>query len=137
VEGRNFTEQDNESDKAPFVMIVNQAFVRALLSGRDPIGAKDSWLGKLVPRRRRCQDSKYHYLGDSNAARISTCPSARCYREDMNLAFYVRTKGEPDSVLFTLRAQTHASTPTSQCLTLPRSRSTSAHRSIRKKWLPA
>jgi ABC-type antimicrobial peptide transport system permease subunit len=33
------------------------------------------------------------------------------YREDMNLAFYVRTQGEPDSVVPTLRAQTRAIDP--------------------------
>ena len=32
-------------------------------------------------------------------------PFRQIYREDMNLAFYVRTQGDPDSVLSTLRAQ--------------------------------
>jgi len=36
VEGRNFTEADNEDDKSPAVMIVNEAFVRASLQAAIP-----------------------------------------------------------------------------------------------------
>jgi ABC-type antimicrobial peptide transport system permease subunit len=38
-------------------------------------------------------------------------PFRQIYREDMNLAFYVRTKGEPDFVLSTLRAQVRGLDP--------------------------
>jgi predicted permease len=105
VEGRNFTEQDNEDDKSPAVMIVNQAFVRRFFAGRDPIGARIHGWGSWFRVVGVAKDSKYHYLGESTPAYFYV-PFRQVFREDMNLAFYVRTKGEPDSVLSTLRAQT-------------------------------
>ena len=110
VEGRNFTEQDNEDPKSPAVMIVNQAFVRRFFAGRDPIGARIHGWGSWFRVVGVAKDSKYHYLGESTPAYFYV-PFRQIYREDMNLAFYVRTKGEPDSVLSTLRAQTQALDP--------------------------
>jgi len=104
VEGRNFTEQDNEDDKSPAVMIVNQAFVRRFFAGRDPIGTRIHGWGSWFRVVGVAKDSKYHYLGENTPAYFYV-PFRQLYREDMNLAFYVRTKGEPDSVLSTLRAQ--------------------------------
>src|SRR6202021_3330171 len=40
VEGRNFTEADNETKTSPQVMIVNQAFVQRFFPGRNPIGVR-------------------------------------------------------------------------------------------------
>ena len=110
VEGRNFTEQDNEDEKSPAVMIVNQAFVRRFFAGRSPIGARIHGWGSWFRVVGVAKDSKYHYLGESTPAYFYV-PFRQIYREDMNLAFYVRTKGEPDSVLSTLRAQTQALDP--------------------------
>ena len=41
ISGRNFTDQDNAT--APLVGIVNEAFVKQYLSGRDPLGARARW----------------------------------------------------------------------------------------------
>src|SRR6202035_5935036 len=54
--------------------------------------------------------SKYHHLGESARAAVYV-RLGRVFREDMNLAFYVRTQGDPDAVLSTLRAQTRAIDP--------------------------
>jgi predicted permease len=105
VEGRNFTEADNEDDKSPAVMIVNEAFVRRFFAGRDPIGTRIHGWGSWFRVVGVAKDSKYHYLGESAPAYFYV-PFRQMFREDMNLAFYVRTRGEPDSVLSTLRAQT-------------------------------
>ena len=110
VEGRNFTEADNESDKSPAVMIVNEAFARRFFAGRDPIGARIHGWGSWFRVVGVAKDSKYHYLGESTPAYFYV-PFRQIYREDMNLAFYVRTQGEPDSLLSTLRAQTRALDP--------------------------
>ena len=110
VEGRNFTEQDNEDEKSPAVMIVNQAFVRRFLAGRDPIGTRIHGWGSWFRVVGVAKDSKYHYLGESTPAYFYV-PFRQIFREDMNLAFYVRTKGEPDSVLSTLRAQVRGLDP--------------------------
>ena len=110
VEGRNFTEQDDESDKAPFVMIVNQAFVRHFFADRDPIGQKVHGWGVEFRIVGVAKDSKYHYLSDSNLPYFYV-PFRQIYRTDMALAFYVRSQDSPDNVLNTLRAQTHGLDP--------------------------
>jgi predicted permease len=104
VEGRNFTESDNEDLKSPAVMIVNEAFVRRFFAGRDPIGTRIHGWGSWFRVVGVAKDSKYHYLGETTPAYFYV-PFRQRYREDMNLAFYVRTKGKPDDVLTTLRAQ--------------------------------
>jgi predicted permease len=110
VEGRNFTEQDNEDDKSPNVMIVNEAFVRRFFAGRDPIGTRIHGWGSWFRVVGVAKDSKYHYLGESTPAYFYV-PFRQVFREDMNLAFYVRTRGEPDGVLSTLRAQVRSLDP--------------------------
>jgi putative ABC transport system permease protein len=106
VEGRNFTEADNDDDKSPAVMIVNEAFVRRFFAGRNPIGTRIHGWGSWFRVVGVAKDSKYHYLGESTPAYFYV-PFRQIFREDMNLSFYVRTKGEPDSALSTLRAQAH------------------------------
>jgi predicted permease len=110
VEGRNFTEQDNESDDSPAVMIVNEAFVRRFFAGRDPIGKKIHGWGTWFRVVGVAKDSKYHYLGESTPAYFYV-PFRQVFREDMNLAFYVRTQGNPESALAEVRAQTRAIDP--------------------------
>jgi predicted permease len=104
LEGRNFTEADNEDEKSQAVMIVNQAFVRRFFPGRNPIGVRVHGWGSWFRIVGVAKDSKYHYLGENTPAYFYV-PFRQLYREDMNLAFYVRSKGDPDSVLATLRAQ--------------------------------
>ncbi|HUB50758.1 MAG TPA: ABC transporter permease [Terracidiphilus sp.] len=109
VEGRNFTEQDNENSDEP-VMIVNQAFVRHFFAARDPIGHKIHGWGSWFRVVGVAADSKYHYLNEP-ATPYFYVPFRQIYRADMNLAFYVRTKGDPDAILSVLRAQTRAIDP--------------------------
>jgi len=104
LEGRNFTEQDNESDKAPLVMIINQAFARRFFAGRDPVGKMVHGWGAWFRIVGVAKDSKYHYLGESTPPYFYV-PFRQVYRADMNLGFYVRTQGDPGSVLSTLRTQ--------------------------------
>jgi predicted permease len=104
VDGRNFTEQDNE--QGPLVMIVNQAFARHFFAGRSPIGHMVHGWGKWFRIVGVAKDSKYHYLSETTPPYFYVS-FRQVYREDMNLAFYVRTRGEPDSILSMLRAQTH------------------------------
>jgi predicted permease len=110
VEGRNFTEQDNEADISPDVMIVNQAFVHRFFAGRDPIGHRVHGWGRWFRVVGVAQDSKYHYLSES-ATPYFYVPFRQVYRADMNLAFYVRTHGDPETALSTLRAQVRALDP--------------------------
>ena len=108
VEGRNFTDQDNED--TPAVMIVNEAFVQRFFAGHSPIGKKvhgwDSWFRVVGVAK----NSKYHYLGESTPAYFYV-PFRQVYREDMNLTFYVRTQGDPENAFPSLRAQVRAIDP--------------------------
>ena len=104
IDGRNFTDQDNESKDAPLVMIVNQAFAQRFFAGRNPIGHLVHGWGRWFRIVGVAKDSKYHYLSET-APPYFYVPFRQLYREDMNLAFYVRTRGEPDAVLSMLRAR--------------------------------
>ncbi|HTX77057.1 MAG TPA: ABC transporter permease, partial [Terracidiphilus sp.] len=84
VEGRNFTEADNENSKDP-VMIVNQAFVRRYFPGRDPIGKRIHGWGKWFHVVGVAADSKYHYLSEPETPYFYV-PFRQIYRADMNLA---------------------------------------------------
>ena len=109
LEGRNFTEADNENSKDP-VMIVNQAFVRRYFAGRDPIGKRIHGWGTWFHVVGVAADSKYHYLSEPETPYFYV-PFRQIYRADMNLAFYVRTKGDPQAILSTLRFETRQIDP--------------------------
>jgi predicted permease len=102
IEGRSFTEADKED--APQVMIVNQAFVRRFFAGRNPLGARIHGWGSWFRVVGVVKDSKYHYLSESPVPYFYV-PFRQIYREDMNLAFYVRSPGDPATVLALLRTQ--------------------------------
>jgi len=102
LEGRNFTEEDNEDTSS--VMTVNEAFVRRFFAGRDPIGRRVHGWGKWFRIVGVAKDSKYHYLSESPTPYFYV-PFRQLYREDMSLAFYVRTQSDPSSVLSLLRVQ--------------------------------
>jgi predicted permease len=110
VEGRNFTEHDDESPNSPNVMIVNQEFVRRFFHSRIPIGRKIHGWGDWFTVVGVAQDSKYHHLGESPVP-YTYFPVRQVYRTDMQLAFYVRTKGDPEAMLATLRQKVHAIDP--------------------------
>ena len=107
VEGRNFTEQDNEN--APKAIIVSASCLRApvLCRSRPQCRRKriHGW-GDWFRVVGVAKDSKYHYLGEPATAYFYV-PFRQVFRTDMNLAFYVRAKGNPETLLSTLRAQAH------------------------------
>jgi len=100
VEGRNFTEHDD--DQSEQVMIVNQEFVRRFFAGRIPIGRRTHGWGRWFTVIGVAQDSKYHYLGESPLP-YAYFAFRQVYRTDMQLAFYVRTDGDPEAMLATTR----------------------------------
>jgi predicted permease len=109
VEGRNFSDQDNENAQE-HVMIVNKAFVHRFFPSSDPIGKKVHGWGRWFRVVGVTADSKYHYLGEPETPYVYVS-FRQIYREDMNLAFYVRTKGDPENILPILRMQTRALDP--------------------------
>lgn len=106
--GRDFTAADTEQTQP--VMIVNQAFVHRFFPNRNPLGAQVNGWGKWFRIVGVAHDSKYHYLNEP-ATPYFYVDFRQLYREDESLAFYVRTKGDPETALATLRAQTRAIDP--------------------------
>jgi len=92
------------------VMIVNQTFATRFFKGRNPIGHMVHGWGSWFRIVGVARDSRYHYLNESTPPYFYV-PFRQTYREDMNLAFYVRSSGDPDGIISTLRAQTRAIDP--------------------------
>ncbi len=96
LEGRNFTAHDDE--KSPRVMIVNQAFVDHFFAGRSPIGRQIHGWGDWFTVVGVAANSKYHYLSEAPLPYFYV-PFRQMYRADLNLAFFVRTNGNPEAAL--------------------------------------
>jgi predicted permease len=100
TEGRNFTEHDDENSQ--LVMIVNQTFAHRFFGTGNPIGRRIHGWGEWFTVVGVAQDSKYHYLSEAPAAYFYV-PFRQIYRADMTLAFYLRTKGDPNTALAMMR----------------------------------
>ena len=105
VEGRGFRDSDTEDTAA--VMVVNQAFVRRYFAGREPLGARVHGWGRWFRIVGVARDSKYHYLGEPETPYFYV-DFRQLYREDENLAFFVRVKGAPENALTMLQEQVRA-----------------------------
>jgi predicted permease len=100
LEGRNFTAHDDE--KSPLVMIVNQAFVDHFFAGRSPIGRQIHGWGEWITVVGVVANSKYHYLSEAPLPYFYV-PFRQMYRADLDLAFFVRTQGNPETALSLVR----------------------------------
>jgi len=100
TEGRNFTAHDDE--KSPRVMIVTQAFVDHFFAGHSPIGRQIHGWGDWFTVVGVAANSKYHYLGEAPLPYFYVS-FRQMYRADLDLAFYVRTQGNPESALSLIR----------------------------------
>jgi predicted permease len=108
LEGRDFTEQDDES-RTP-VMIVNQTFVKRFFGGRDPIGRKVRGWGEWFTVIGEVKDSKYINLTEAPLPFLYV-PFRQVYRADMGLVFYMRTTTDPDAAFATLRQDVRSTDP--------------------------
>jgi predicted permease len=100
LQGRNFTAHDDEH--SPLVMIVNQAFVDHFFAGLNPIGRRIHGWGEWFTVIGVAANSKYHYLSESPLPYFYV-PFSQVYRADLNLAFYVRTPGNPETAVALVR----------------------------------
>ena len=107
-EGRDFTEHDDE--KANQVMIVNETFARRFLGGRSPLGHRVRGWARWFTIVGVARDSKFHTPNEA-AAPYFYVPFRQVYREDLGIAFYVRTKGDPAQAASTLRREIQAMDP--------------------------
>jgi macrolide transport system ATP-binding/permease protein len=104
LEGRDFTEQDGESNRR--VALVNETFARRFWPGQSAIGKRFSQAGSGGPWIEVVgvlQDGKYFSLGED--------PTPFVYRNilpqegDGGLTIVVRTSGEPQSAMAAIRRE--------------------------------
>ena len=108
LEGRDFTEQDDES-RAP-VMVVNQTFVKRFFGGQDPIGRKIRGWGEWFTVVGEVRDSKYINLTEAQLPYFYV-PFRQIYRADMGLLFYIRTKNDPKEAIATMQHDVRSTDP--------------------------
>ncbi len=108
IAGRNFTAHDDE--KSPRVMIVTQAFVDHFFAGHSPIGRQVHGWGEWFTIVGVAANSKYHYLSEAPLPYFYVS-FRQMYRADLDLAFYVRTEGNPENALALVRQKTREIDP--------------------------
>jgi predicted permease len=104
LEGRDFTERDNDEKGTQPVMIVNQAFVKRFFgTGTGAvIGRQVHGWGAWFTIVGVVKDSKYNYRTEAPMPYFYV-PFRQVYRADMALAFYLKTRGDPNQAVATLR----------------------------------
>jgi len=100
LDGRDFTELDDQ--KSNPVMIVNQRFVKHFFGSANPIGRKVHGWGKWFTVVGVVKDTRYHLPNEDQRA-LFYVPFRQVYREDLSIAFYARTAGDPNTALAALQ----------------------------------
>jgi putative ABC transport system permease protein len=112
--GRNFTEQDDE--KAPWVMIINEALARRYFPGEDPLGKRILFESSPLTIVGVVGDVKRFGLeAEAPPEFYSPFPQFRFFDGGMFLA--VRTMGDPLDLVAAVRQQIHELEPTSEVRT--------------------
>lgn len=107
LEGRDFTAQDAR-DAVP-VLIVNVAFARRYFAGTNPIGRRIRAGGRWCAVIGLVRDSKYYY--PTEAPRPYFYASSGQADLPADVAFYLRTTGDPKDTIATLRREAAAVDP--------------------------
>jgi predicted permease len=100
LDGRDFTERDDLTSQP--VMIVNQRFVKRFFGSANPIGRKVRGWGKWFTIVGLVKDTKYHAPNEDQRA-LFYVPFRQVYREELAIAFYARTTGDPNTALGAIR----------------------------------
>jgi predicted permease len=108
VEGRDFTEQDDMASNP--VMIVTQTFARRYFGDRDPIGHKVRGWGEWFTIVGVAKDSKYKNANEAPRPHFYVA-FRQIYRADLDIAFFVRTQGDPLQALPVMREQAKSLDP--------------------------
>jgi predicted permease len=108
LEGRDFTEQDDPGSR--LVMIVNQTFARRFFAGRTPMGRRVRGWGQWFTVVGIVKDSKYHTPNEAPRPYFYV-PFRQVYRADLDIAFYVRTGGDLNQALATMRREVRSMDP--------------------------
>ncbi len=109
LEGRDFTEQDDDRATAP-VMIVNEAFARRFFNGGSPLGRKVNAYGQSFTVVGLAKDSKYHTLMEQPTPHFYMA----CRQEhggEFWIAFFIRTLGPSQWAAAAIRREAAAVDP--------------------------
>jgi predicted permease len=108
IEGRDFTELDDLNTQP--VMVVNQRFVKRFFGSANPIGRKVKGWGKWFTIVGLVKDTKYHAPNEDQRA-LFYVPFRQIYREELPIAFYARTAGDPNIALAAVRREVQQMDP--------------------------
>ena len=108
VEGREFTEQD-DANSAP-VILVNESFARRFFAERNPIGRKVRFWGRWTTVAGVVKDTKYHSLVEAPQPYFYMA-FQQMHRRQRDAAFSVRSSGNSNEALATLRREAAAIDP--------------------------
>lgn len=108
VEGRDFTEQDDE--KAAPVAVVNQAFARRYFAGANPVGRRLRTWGRWLTIVGMSKDVKYHSLAEPPTPYFYA-PFRQGFGTGHAAFFYVRMAGDPTAATALLRREAAALDP--------------------------
>jgi predicted permease len=100
LDGRDFNERDD--GKSQPAMIVNQTFAKRFFGAGNPVGRKVQGWGQWFTVVGLVKDSKYHTPNEDQRP-LMYVPFRQVYREDMGIAFYARTVGNPIAALAAMR----------------------------------
>ncbi|HWB97402.1 MAG TPA: FtsX-like permease family protein [Bryobacteraceae bacterium] len=114
--GRDFRPEDNE--KAPGVMIVNEAFARRFFDGRDPVGRRVRIYGRPFTIVGMVKDSKYSTLSEAPQPYFyMSFDQVHNGSGEGGVALYARTGGDARGFIPVLRREMSAIDPNSAGLT--------------------
>jgi len=105
LEGRDFTEMDNE--KAARVVIVNRAFAQRYFGGGEAIGRKIRWRGKWATVVGVARDCKYYDIAEAPRP-VFFAPFKQEAGADNRYFVFLKTSGDPARVMSQLRREVAA-----------------------------
>jgi len=114
LEGRDFSENDNRQTDP--VMIVDQAFARRFYGGGSPVGRRVRVWKRWVTVVGLVRDSKYFSFTEVSRPHFYL-PFRQSYQLGQHLLFFVRTKGDPDAAISTMRREAAAIDPNAASFT--------------------
>jgi putative ABC transport system permease protein len=114
LEGRDFTEGDEM--KTEPVMIVDQAFAKRFYGGASPVGRQVQVWKKWFTVVGLVRDSKYFSFTEVSQPHFYL-PFRQSYQQGQQIVFFVRTKGDPDAAISTMRREAAAIDPNASSFT--------------------
>jgi predicted permease len=100
LEGRDFTENDVRTSEP--VMIVDQAFARRFYGGGSPVGRRVEVRKKFYTVVGLVRESKYFSFTEAPRPHFYL-PFRQSYRAGQQIVFFVRTKGDPEAAIPSVR----------------------------------